>query len=338
MVQRWCISLDEEIIHLEGEFNLLTLDLEIIHDEIGLKDLGTCLSTLSPWIEVLLEEEQIRRREGAGCFKSKIEVLNQHLVSTCPKTVIYLVNLSEKDYARRKNKWLLKIKEWIDAKDPWCNGTRCSALIFRASQAIRFLQAVGFPIIYQINIEACSKSQDSLVTLIGLAKNQKHNNTWVRFKNRRAVYANSLPGNLQDQNIAERLAKNGEGLPKIIGDVFIHPTATVHSTAVLYKTNKIPPIFNFIDFPQFKHMYIRRKKKNDKYILSKCLSIFNVTELSSAQLVLQVKRVPKSIKIDPHRRNLTKQKDPLYLQGLGYWWQGVKKQSLAAFILSFQSV
>merc|ERR1712154_226313 len=33
------------------------------------------------------------------------------------KPVIYLVNLSEKDYVRKKNKWLLKIKEWIDAND-----------------------------------------------------------------------------------------------------------------------------------------------------------------------------------------------------------------------------
>jgi len=29
-----------------------------------------------------------------------------------------LVNLSEKDYIRKKNKWLVKIKEWIDAREP----------------------------------------------------------------------------------------------------------------------------------------------------------------------------------------------------------------------------
>ncbi|KAB7500692.1 Obg-like ATPase 1 [Armadillidium nasatum] len=34
------------------------------------------------------------------------------------KPVIYLVNLSEKDYIRKKNKWLVKIKEWVDANDP----------------------------------------------------------------------------------------------------------------------------------------------------------------------------------------------------------------------------
>lgn len=30
------------------------------------------------------------------------------------KPVVYLVNMSERDYVRRKNKWLAKIKQWID--------------------------------------------------------------------------------------------------------------------------------------------------------------------------------------------------------------------------------
>ena len=34
----------------------------------------------------------------------QIEVLNKHLLLTS-KPVIYLVNLSEKDYIRKKNKW-----------------------------------------------------------------------------------------------------------------------------------------------------------------------------------------------------------------------------------------
>lgn len=31
--------------------------------------------------------------------------------------MIYLVNLSEKDFIRKKNKWLPKIKEWVDKND-----------------------------------------------------------------------------------------------------------------------------------------------------------------------------------------------------------------------------
>lgn len=46
-----------------------------------------------------------------------LEILNKHLFITA-KPIIYLVNLSEKDYIRKKNKWLVKIKEWIDKHDP----------------------------------------------------------------------------------------------------------------------------------------------------------------------------------------------------------------------------
>uniref|UniRef100_A0A3B5MMM5 Obg like ATPase 1 n=1 Tax=Xiphophorus couchianus TaxID=32473 RepID=A0A3B5MMM5_9TELE len=47
----------------------------------------------------------------------EIDVLNKYLFLTSkPKN--YLVNLSEKDYIRRKNKWLVKIKEWVDSHDP----------------------------------------------------------------------------------------------------------------------------------------------------------------------------------------------------------------------------
>lgn len=47
----------------------------------------------------------------------QIEVLNKYLFLTS-KPVVYLVNLSEKDFIRKKNKWLLKIKEWVDKHDP----------------------------------------------------------------------------------------------------------------------------------------------------------------------------------------------------------------------------
>ncbi|CAL1535662.1 unnamed protein product [Lymnaea stagnalis] len=48
-----------------------------------------------------------------------------------------------------------------------------------------------------------------------------------------AVYANRHYLAIYRDTHPERLAKNSEGSPKIIGDVFIHPTATVHPTAVL---------------------------------------------------------------------------------------------------------
>src|SRR5277367_5484448 len=47
----------------------------------------------------------------------QIEVINTLLLLTA-KPVIYLVNLSEKDYIRQKNKHLAKIKAWIDTNTP----------------------------------------------------------------------------------------------------------------------------------------------------------------------------------------------------------------------------
>lgn len=50
-------------------------------------------------------------------FHLQIDVLNKHLFLTS-KPVVYLVNLSDKDFIRKKNKWLIKIKEWVDKNDP----------------------------------------------------------------------------------------------------------------------------------------------------------------------------------------------------------------------------
>lgn len=44
----------------------------------------------------------------------QVEVINSLLLLTA-KPVVYLVNLSEKDYIRQKNKHLPKIMEWIKA-------------------------------------------------------------------------------------------------------------------------------------------------------------------------------------------------------------------------------
>lgn len=46
-----------------------------------------------------------------------MDVINSLMLLTA-KPVIYIVNLSERDYARKKNKWLPKIKQWIDENNP----------------------------------------------------------------------------------------------------------------------------------------------------------------------------------------------------------------------------
>jgi len=47
----------------------------------------------------------------------EVDVVNELMLLTA-KPVTYLVNLSEPDYARKKNKWLSKIKAWIDQNNP----------------------------------------------------------------------------------------------------------------------------------------------------------------------------------------------------------------------------
>lgn len=47
----------------------------------------------------------------------QIDVINSLQLLTA-KPVTYLINLSETDYIRKKNKWLAKIKAWIDTNNP----------------------------------------------------------------------------------------------------------------------------------------------------------------------------------------------------------------------------
>ncbi|XP_066940827.1 obg-like ATPase 1 isoform X2 [Macrobrachium rosenbergii] len=127
---------DDDVTHVEGDVNPVR-DLEIILDELRLKDIEYINNVydklfklverggdkkLKPEydtvckVKSLLEEEK-RQVRFCDWDAKEIEVLNKHLLITS-KPMIYLVNLSEKDYIRKKNKWLMKIKEWIDTNDP----------------------------------------------------------------------------------------------------------------------------------------------------------------------------------------------------------------------------
>ena len=48
--------------------------------------------------------------------------------------MIYLVNMSEKDFQRKKNKWLPKIKEYIDTNDPGATLIPFSGAVFTVRQ------------------------------------------------------------------------------------------------------------------------------------------------------------------------------------------------------------
>ncbi|KAM7208070.1 putative gtp-binding protein [Naviculisporaceae sp. PSN 640] len=125
---------DAEIIHVEGDVNPIR-DLDIISEELRLKDIE--------FVEKALENQKKKTRQGGQSLEQKkareeeaiiekilawlkdgkdvrkgtwtpkeVEVINP-LFLLSAKPVVYLVNLSEKDYIRKKNKHLPKIAEWL---------------------------------------------------------------------------------------------------------------------------------------------------------------------------------------------------------------------------------
>ncbi|KAI4150869.1 MAG: hypothetical protein LQ340_003845 [Diploschistes diacapsis] len=133
---------DAEIIHVEGDVDPIR-DLNIISEELRIKDIE--------FVEKALENLKKQTRRGGQSLEMKklkeeeatvekilawlqagkdvrkehwgpkeIEVINPLFLLTA-KPVVYLVNLSEKDYIRQKNKHLPKIAEWVkenSAGDP----------------------------------------------------------------------------------------------------------------------------------------------------------------------------------------------------------------------------
>ncbi|RIB24743.1 GTP-binding protein YchF [Gigaspora rosea] len=133
---------EEDVTHVEGELDPIR-DLEIIHNELRLKDEEFLVKKVESLEKVagrsgkggsaadkarkeeleiiqkvlkLVQEEKKDVRKGDWNNK-EVAVINTLQLLTA-KSVIYLVNLSEKDYIRKKNKWLAKIKAWIDENNP----------------------------------------------------------------------------------------------------------------------------------------------------------------------------------------------------------------------------
>ncbi|ODV65856.1 hypothetical protein HYPBUDRAFT_162674 [Hyphopichia burtonii NRRL Y-1933] len=130
---------DSDIIHINDEVNPAA-DLEIIHDELRLKDIefatkhlegveklvkrgGQSLEVKKAKEEVELIKRIIQLLEDGGRIanqkwtQKEVETINSMFLLTA-KPCIYLINLSERDYVRKKNKHLLKIKEWVDKFSP----------------------------------------------------------------------------------------------------------------------------------------------------------------------------------------------------------------------------
>lgn len=126
---------DAEVTHVEGEVDPVR-DLQIIFNELKLKDLerldklvpdaelkvtragNKCPKELKVAHETLVKAQKFLMDDNkplrVGTWSNaEVEVLNQHLFLTA-KPSIYLVNLSEKDFVRKRNKWLPRIKQWVD--------------------------------------------------------------------------------------------------------------------------------------------------------------------------------------------------------------------------------
>jgi obg-like ATPase 1 len=123
---------DPDVIHVEDRVDPVA-DLEIIHAELRLKDIERMegvIDGIKKCIPRGLKKEQKDELETAerllahlqtntdirfGEWSAKdVEFLNQYMLLTA-KPVVYLVNLSEDHYIKKKNKWLAKIFEWVQA-------------------------------------------------------------------------------------------------------------------------------------------------------------------------------------------------------------------------------
>ena len=123
---------NEEVIHEMGDVDPVR-DMEVITNELIAKDLQKIEKILQPLQlaidrkndkaakeakevidkakAMLLDKKPVR--DGDWNIK-EIEELNNHLFMTS-KPVVYLVNISQEEYITKKNKWLPKILQWINA-------------------------------------------------------------------------------------------------------------------------------------------------------------------------------------------------------------------------------
>jgi len=127
----------EAATHVEDSVDPIR-DLEIIREELRLKDVAAMEKLIEPlkkevgrdgkakekkdrleimnkiydWVAVQKKEARF------GEWNAKeVDVLNDLMLLTS-KSALHLVNMSEPDFLRKKNKWLPKIKEWIEKERP----------------------------------------------------------------------------------------------------------------------------------------------------------------------------------------------------------------------------
>uniref|UniRef100_A0A0G4H425 Obg-like ATPase 1 n=1 Tax=Chromera velia CCMP2878 TaxID=1169474 RepID=A0A0G4H425_9ALVE len=122
---------DQDVTHTEGEVNPVN-DLKTIADELRLKDIEFADRAVAELekeskrgadkVKVaemgMMEEVREWLKEGNWVSQGQsVEVINRFTFLTA-KPVVYLVNMSEKDFCRLKNKFLPKISAWVKENLP----------------------------------------------------------------------------------------------------------------------------------------------------------------------------------------------------------------------------
>eukprot|EP00890_Picochlorum_soloecismus_P001784 jgi/Picsp_1/2606/NSC_00837-R1_gtp-binding protein len=120
---------DADVVHVEDRVDPVE-DLEIIHAELRAKDVERCKNALETLRKTKTGNKKELQDQTAAAEKvlswledgkdirfgdwnvKEIDWLNNMQFITS-KPVVYLVNMSEKDYIRKKNKWLPKIHAWV---------------------------------------------------------------------------------------------------------------------------------------------------------------------------------------------------------------------------------
>lgn len=127
---------DEDITHVEGNVDPIR-DIEIINNELRYKDLEfvkkvyqeadknynrandkswKCDFEVLNRLKDMMSEDQKKWAKHHDWNEKEVEVLNKHLFITT-KPVCYLLNMTERDFIKKKNKWLVKIKQFLDEND-----------------------------------------------------------------------------------------------------------------------------------------------------------------------------------------------------------------------------
>jgi len=128
---------DPDVTHVDGDVDPLR-DTDTIFAELRLKDIEYLTNNIEKVGKVVArmgDKDKAAKNEYETMLKARellkdgkdvrkctwtnkeIEALNKHLLLTS-KPVIYLINMGEKEYIKKKGKWLIKIKQYLDENDP----------------------------------------------------------------------------------------------------------------------------------------------------------------------------------------------------------------------------